>query len=398
MLRFRSASTSVADTEKAAARALDDALGGEPGDDVCLIVFHVSVGHDLPTVTRVLRERCRSARLVGCTAGGTIGREGANEASRAFALMAIEGDPREIVVAHVDSIRADDARARGRELALAAAASRRDVNMLMLLTSGLDVDVDEAIAGIESVFGADTTIFGGTSGDNNMALRTHQIVDERVFEHAAILVGFADPTLRIDAQASHGFLPAGIELEVTRGSGHRVHELDGEPAWRVYTRTLGLPETARTIDTAGPGALGVALPEDLAREYGDSHILRAVLRHHPDGTIELPTSCPAGARLAVMLRDEPRIFGNLDAMMEQLVRRIGGRRPVAVFHTDCAARGRLTVSRVAKEEIVAHMQRPIFPEVIGPWLGMYGFGEITPLGGRNRFHNYTTSLYVISRA
>ena len=81
----------------------------------------------------------------------------------------------------------------------------------------------------------------------------------------------------------------------------------------------------------------------------------------------------------------------------ELVERTGGQRPVAVFQTDCGARGRLMLDRVSKEEIVADMQRPLFGAETGPWLGMYGFGEITQLGGRNMFHNYTTSLYVFTR-
>jgi small ligand-binding sensory domain FIST len=32
-----------------------------------------------------------------------------------------------------------------------------------------------------------------------------------------------------------------------------------------------------------------------------------------------------------------------------------------------------------------------------PWLGMYGFGEFTQLAGRNFFHNYTTSIYCLTR-
>ena len=74
------------------------------------------------------------------------------------------------------------------------------------------------------------------------------------------------------------------------------------------------------------------------------------------------------------------------------------RKIVAVFHADCGARGRLTLDRIAKDEIVREMQRPLFGDATGPWLGMYGFGEFARLGGKNEFHNYTTALYVIHRA
>ena len=111
----------------------------------------------------------------------------------------------------------------------------------------------------------------------------------------------------------------------------------------------------------------------------------------------MPVRCPVGTRLSLMRRDEDRIFRNLDTTMGQLIGRMGGAAPVAVFQTDCGARGRLMLDRVSKEEIVANMQRPLFGDACGPWIGMYGFGEITVLGGRNVFHNYTTSLYVFFR-
>ena len=99
-----------------------------------------------------------------------------------------------------------------------------------------------------------------------------------------------------------------------------------------------------------------------------------------------------------MRRDEERIFRNLDVMMRQVRAAIGDSRIAAVFHADCGARGRLTLDRVAKDEIVRAMQAPLARDgVTPPWLGMYGFGEFARLGGRNQFHNYTTALYVIYR-
>ena len=82
-------------------------------------------------------------------------------------------------------------------------------------------------------------------------------------------------------------------------------------------------------------------------------------------------------------------------MVKSLVERCRGRKPYAVFHADCAARGRFSFNRVLKDEIVRRMQYPLIQETDVPWLGLYGFGEFALLGGRNQFHMYTTSLFVI---
>jgi small ligand-binding sensory domain FIST len=79
-------------------------------------------------------------------------------------------------------------------------------------------------------------------------------------------------------------------------------------------------------------------------------------------------------------------------------RRASGRKPVAVFHADCLARGRRLFTRVMKEELVHLMQEPFSENgAVPPWLGMYGFGEYAHLGGRNAYHNYTTALGAVYR-
>jgi small ligand-binding sensory domain FIST len=84
-------------------------------------------------------------------------------------------------------------------------------------------------------------------------------------------------------------------------------------------------------------------------------------------------------------------------MMKHLVEKIGDKEVVSVFHTDCAARGRALFNKILKDEIIHKMQFPVTKDKQIPWLGMYGYGEFTLLGGKNRFHNYTTSLYVLVR-
>jgi len=109
----------------------------------------------------------------------------------------------------------------------------------------------------------------------------------------------------------------------------------------------------------------------------------------------VPVVCPEGTKLWNTERDEDRMFKDLNKMVEQLIERCKGRKPYAVFHADCAARGRWSFNRVLKDEIVSRMQYPLIQDEDVPWLGMYGFGEFARLGGRNQFHMFTTSLFVI---
>ncbi|MGA1237700.1 MAG: FIST signal transduction protein [Limisphaerales bacterium] len=397
MLEFSSSSNGLTSTKEAVKTAILDASKGRNPNDCHFIAVHLSMGHDHTELLKTLREHCPNARIAGCTCAGVIGREGANETMRAVAIMMAWGDKSQIALSYTDQLDGSNSREAAAQLAKELHDAQGKPQFVMFLASGIDVDTTLSIEGIESVLTDDVTIFGGTSADNMKGIASFQFVDDKVYEHAAMLIGFYDPTLSVYTQASHGFVAAGVEMNVTKSQGNRVHEIDGKPAWETYTSLLGLPASASPADTIPPGAVGVKLSPELAQEYGDTHLLRVITHREPDGTLLMPVICPEGTTLSLMLRDEERIFANLDVMMRQIKEACGDRKIVAVFHADCGARGRLTLDRVAKEEIVREMQQPLFGNETGPWLGMYGFGEFARLGGRNEFHNYTTALYVITR-
>jgi hypothetical protein len=397
MLEFRSASTRMVNSKRAVTECLEAALGTGVSD--CdLVILHASMGHDYGELIEQVRLLVPRARVVGCSCGGIVGSEGVSESMKDVALMAVRGRE-ELAVAHVDGICGDNAYEKSAELGRQLRAANPGVKAVYFLASGIDIANDRCIAGIESVLGPGVTVFGATSSDNMRGVVSYQMVDDRVYEHAAYAVGFADPTLEVDTQATHGFVAAGEPLVVTRSAGHRIFELNGRPAWLEYTERLGLPVSATCGDSIPIGALAERLPEALAAEYGNAHILRVVTKRDAEsGTMYYATVCPEGTSLWLTVRDEKRVFEDMDRMMRQFDARSWGRKPVAVFHADCLARGRFLFNRVMKEELVSRMQFPLSSGgVVPPWLGMYGFGEFARLGGANTYHNYTTALYVLCR-
>lgn len=360
-----------------------------------LVLIHASLGHNLKVVTEQVKRVLPHARVLAASCCGVVGREGVSETMKDLALMAVSG--REFSVAHLDGIYGHNSFECGARLAKTIKSQNDKINIVYWMASGIDIDNSACIAGIESVLGEDVTIVGATSSDNMKGLVSYQAWDGNVFEHGAFAVGFFDPTLRVISQASHGFCAVGDPLIVTRSSGHKILELNGQPAWREYTRCLGLPETVNCGDTIPIGALAEKLSLELAAEYGNEHILRVVTKK--DGNIiYYPTQCPEGTKLWLTKRDEQRIFNDLDRMVKSISEKAGGKKPVAVFHADCLARGKYMFNRVLKEELVSRMQHPFSTNgICPPWLGMYGFGEFARLGGRNAYHNYTTAIYALFR-
>ncbi|MEI6177098.1 MAG: FIST N-terminal domain-containing protein [Verrucomicrobiota bacterium] len=395
MLEFYSASTRMVNSRNAISECMEAALGSNKDCD--LVIVNAAIGHDYQALIDQVRELAPQAHVVGSSCCGIVGREGVSESMKDVAVMAVRG--KELAVAHVDGINGRNAYAKAVEMARELQAAQPDINMVCFLASGIDIANDQCIAGFEAVFGPEVTVFGATSSDNMRGVVSYQMAAGQVFEHAAWAVGFADPTLWVDTQATHGFLAVGEPLTVTKAEGTRIIQLDGRPAWQAYTERLGLDFlTATCGDSIPVGALAEALPEALAAEYGNAHILRVVTRRDADGTMHYPTEIQVGTRLWLTVRDEARIFSDMDRMMVQMVARAEGRSPVAVFHADCLARGRFLFNRVMKEELVSRMQFPFSADgEVPPWLGMYGFGEFARLGGANTYHNYTTALYALYR-
>ncbi len=397
MLTFHSASARMVNSRRAITECLETALG--EGDTDCdLVVIYASMGHDHQALIDEARRLAPSARVVGSSCCGIVGSEGVSESMNDVAVMAVRGAD-ELAVAVVDDIHGHNSRERAAELAAEVSRQNPAVNMVLFLASGIDIADDLCIEGLQSGLAAGVTIFGATSADNMKGVASYQFADNRVLDHGAWAVGFADPTLEVVTQATHGFIAVGDPMVVTKSDGNRIIELNDRPAWSEYTRRLALPDTATCADTIPIGALAEALPASLAAEYGNDHILRVVTKRDADGTMHYPTLCPVGTRLWLTVRDEDRIFSDMDRMMEQMVGRIDGREIAAVFHADCLARGRFLFNRVMKEELVGRMQYPLSHDGrVPPWIGMYGFGEFAQLGGDNSYHNYTTALYVIVRS
>ncbi len=394
MLNFYSASTRIVNTRRGITECMESALGNDIAD--CdLVMIHASLGHDFKELIDGAQQLAPRAKVVAASCCGIVGKEGVSETMKDIAIMAIKG--KELGLSWVNEIYGKNSYEKAKEMAEDLYRQQPGTRFIYFLASGIDIANDQCIAGIESVFGPDVTIFGATSADNMKGVVSYHAVEGQVYEHAAFMIGFADPDLEVSTQATHGFLAIGEPLVVTRSEGHYIYELNGKPAWTEFTQRLGLPATATCGDSIPIGALAEKLSPDLAKEYGNDHILRVVTRHEGD-TMLYATTCEPGTQLWLTVRDEPLIFNEMDRMVKEMDGRMNGRKPVAVFHADCLARGRFLFNRVLKEELVSRMQFPFSSNGnCPPWLGMYGFGEFARLGGKNTYHNYTTALYTIYR-
>ena len=99
MLQFFSASTSIVSSKRAIIECLEVALESELNLDCDLIIIYTAMGHNFEELLSEAKRLSPSARIVGCTCAGVIGREGPNETLKALAIMAIKGAKEEFATA-----------------------------------------------------------------------------------------------------------------------------------------------------------------------------------------------------------------------------------------------------------------------------------------------------------
>jgi hypothetical protein len=404
MLKFRSASVRIADSVRAVDECIEIMYGDETPPEGSLWLVNAVIGHKLDKVASAIRARVPSASVLGSSCGGIVGREGAGESMTHIAVMTVEGSSDEFAWSAAEDFHAGNARERGLKLAKALRDKLPNARIVYLLSPGLDSRNDELLASFHDVFGKDIVIFGGASSDNYKGLITSQYIGDKACADGVWAAGFADGALKAAARATHGFNVYGDPMTVTKADRNIIVELDGQPAWLTYRRRFGEISTEDVKTALVSGGLAIELDPVLAKDYGNKHILRMGLPQEDTGAIRLSVSVKEGDRFYLTTRDEDLIFSEQKKALEALRGDIaansgdGGLRPVAVFQTDCLLRGRTLFDKVMKDEIITMMHNAFLRDgETPPWLGMYGFGEFCPLGGRNLFHTYTTSLLVLYR-
>jgi len=394
MLHFFSASTSIVNSRRAITECLEVALEGEPNLDCDLIIIYSAMGHNFKELLSEARKLSPHAQIAGCTGAGVIGKEGPNESMKALAIMAIKGPKSEFALAGIESLANKVPSEAIAQLAKDLRSKNPDINMIHFLPSSGDMNPDEIlIEAIESVFGPHTPIFGGNAIDNMKGISCFQFLNDQVFEKGAVMIGFADPTL-----TSHGMnVLEGMPFEVTKSESNRIIELNGQPAWKLATKTLGVPETINYFEIIMLAMFARELPEKFHNDFNSRYFVSGIFGDHETNFIIYPTEIKEGTILYLAKRDEDLMFQGVDKIAQRIAKHLDNKKAVAVFHADCLIRGRFSINRILKDEIFGRMQHPVCGDEKIPWLGFYSGGEYGMIGGKNWAKMFTTTLSVLYR-
>ena len=254
------------------------------------------------------------------------------------------------------------------------------------------VNVDRLLGGLESV--RSIPIVGGAASHPwGRFVETRQYFDGESLQDAAACV-LVSGNARAEIGVTHGAVPLGMEATITRARGNIIYEIDGCPAYQAWRDLVSAQDDFSTEDTA-QWAIGIRLPETLQGDY-EGCVTRSLFKmDRASGSIYLQSEIPEGTRVVFHRRTFEAVMKRATRMGERLGQRIGDRPPHFALSFECGARSSPFLGNQHALDELCSVQAAVETAAGIPWLGMYAWGEIAPLAGRNYFHNYTFPVCVL---
>ena len=189
---------------------------------------------DEPEPIRELVEAFPNSAIVGCSSSGEIYQDLIHDGALSVAVTKFEHTELRVAVAPITM---SSSRSSGRSLASELAGE--ELAGVFVLSSGLDVNGTDLVAGVNDVLGGAVPVTGGLAGDADRFERTWVLVDGKPVEHYVVAVGFYGTRIAIGHGSRGGWDKFGPERTITRANDNVLYELDGEPALELYQSYLG---------------------------------------------------------------------------------------------------------------------------------------------------------------
>ncbi len=270
---------------------------------------------------------------------------------------------------------------------LSAQLADVDLKGVLIFSDGATTEATDLVRGLQEMLPPDVTITGGLAGSHTLN-DTWVLCDGELKRFHACAVGFIGHSVELTRATGGGWRLIGAECKVTRTSGRRLLELDGEPANTVYQRQVGSDIGFGLRESSARSPLAVRWPGL------EMQIVRSVNSiDQESGTIELAGDIPEGVTVQVMTTTEDEILDGVDEAIERMrSKTILPQNNALAVCVSCAGRRTVLLDKTAEEAALAQ-------DGLGHGIhqiGMYSFGEIsTTSSGPPQSHNETITMGLI---
>ncbi len=220
---------------------------------------------------------------------------------------------------------------------------------------------------------------------------TFQWFDDRIEQRSAMALVLSRG-VRMDTIIMHGCKPAGGYHTITKAEGAVILEIDGKPALDVIADLLGPDSDKSWEDYPLFVTLGVNKGDKFGPFKEEEYANRLVMAVDKErrALVMFENDLRAGFEVQLMRRSID--FDYIRRRSQDLLERVGDRRPFFALYIDCLARASAYCG--TEREEAEEVQRVIGAKM--PLLGMYSGVEIAKVGNDMQALDWTGVLCVFS--
>lgn len=257
---------------------------------------------------------------------------------------------------------------------------------VLLMSSGLSIDAQQLVQGINLSISKPIPIYGGLAGDDLAMVETYAFTQDGVTEKGAAVLVFDTEKVAITGLALSGWKPIGGVNVITKALGNEVLEINNEPAYDVFVRYFGLSDA----ETKHDQLIGIQTnyPFQLIRDDGRSILRSPLLIHKDKKSITLAASVSEGDLFRFSTSPG---FEVIDQTVEGF-QALKSAAPDADALVLFSCKGRHgAFGPLLKNEI-----KGIYKYWEKPLIGFLSYGEIANLGTESiEFHNETCAAVIL---
>ena len=365
-----------------AAAAAARQLGGAPCD--LAIVFASGAHLAAPEATlAAIHETLEPDGLVGCGAGGVIGRGREIEAGTAVSVWAASLGEGSASTFHALVEELEEGTG-----ALTGMPDLSGADGTILLADPVSFPTD-AVLRFLSEAAPLMPLLGGLASGRTAADEGVLFFGEEVVSEGA--VGVRLDGVEVLPMVSQGASPIGPELTITAAEGHVIGELAGRPALEKLRETIeGL--TADDLQLVKGGLLmGIVVDSNKPDYVQGDFLVRGLVGADPaTGQVAVGADVHPGQVIRLHARDAESADRDLREALSVRMAALGNRPPAGALVFACNGRGRGMFGR-------ADHDAEALTDALGvPAAGFFAAGEIGPVGGAYFVHSFTATVAVFA--
>ncbi len=321
--------------------------------------------------------------LIGCGAGGVIGRGREIEAGTGISVWAASLGEGAASTFHAQVEELEEGTG-----ALTGMPDLSGADGTILLADPVTFPTD-AVLRFLSEAAPLTPLLGGlasgrTTGDDAVLFAGEEVVSEGA-------VGVRFDGVEVLPMVSQGAAPIGPELTITAAEGHVIGELAGKPALEKLRETIESlpPEDLRLVQ--GGLLMGIVVDSNKPDYVQGDFLVRGLVGADPaTGQVAVAADVHPGQVVRLHARDAESADRDLREALSVRMTALGNRPPAGALVFACNGRGRGMFGR-------ADHDAEALADALGvPAAGFFAAGEIGPVGGGYFVHSFTATVAVFA--